>query len=75
MAKRFDKNICDDEPKHQRMWNILQYLQEARAGTRGGWFPGAFDVLNDAFGAEKWQRKSRNGEWGHGRNSEDEHGK
>lgn len=46
------------DPKAQKdMWRILKYLKEAAANVRGGCFPEAFKVLDDAFGAEVWRQK------------------
>lgn len=41
-----------------------EVLRDARAGVRGGWFPDAFKILDDAFGADEWQLERR-GEAGH----------
>ena len=64
MDRCFNPLLCNDEEGHRRMWPLMKYLREARAGVRGGWFPDAFKILDDAFGADEWQLERR-GEAGH----------
>ena len=66
VCKYFSKRYCNDPKRQKGMWCILQYLKEAAADRRGGWFPEAFKVLDDAFGPA-WRQKSMGEIWRGGR--------
>lgn len=57
VQKRFNSNVCDDEPGHGKQYALLRSFKRGAAGETNQHFPTAFKVLDDAFGQDAWRPK------------------
>jgi hypothetical protein len=63
VRKLCENTLCDDPEGHGKRWAVMNLLKGVAAGKTRQQFQEAFQVLDDAFGADAWRPQQCGGKW------------
>jgi hypothetical protein len=63
VQKKCEHTLCDDPEGHGKRWAVMRVLKDAAAGKTRQQFQEAFQVLDEAFGADAWRPQQCGGKW------------